>query len=463
MPVFSENIIIYMFFFLSYLMLIALMFKKPYSYSYSFFSSILFLGIVFKYLLHFFYEHHYIEPIGSFDLDKGDWIPVLTTSAVGAAGLITVRLLQLKISIPSLSDSNGLQCFSRFFDRRRYACWGVIFSVVIALSLFNYHFAIYQIGVIPRLILPFHFNAIIAFLITIAFPLIMTFLLWLSFQSKKTNVKMLGLVVFISLSTILSLSTLSRSFFLIMTIPLGLLLIYGRHSGFILSISTRMIAIVLVVAAFSSTVVGVTFLRADVYQLTISPVISSKSQSEHGNPQSKSNRLLVVDNWKGLVSTLAVGRWIGLEGIMAVSAHPDKNSDLFMSALKESPSKGADLTYQRILGASNQYAEQDTNKFLFMSVPGPIAFSYISGNYLIVFVFMMIAMLMMIMIEKLTEAVLANPLSVMFIALSMAYTYMNFYSPYLFLVKVIEVILLLLIGGLFFYILGWKKRVEQNG
>jgi len=96
-----------------------------------------------------------------------------------------------------------------------------------------------------------------------------------------------------------------------------------------------------------------------------------------------------------------------------------------------------------------------------MTLPGSVAFFYMSGNYVIVFSFMLIIMMGMMLVEKIAEITLGNPLSTMFIAISMAYSFMNFYSPYLFLIKLAEIILLLFACGLFFRMLNLKERVYK--
>jgi len=83
------------------------------------------------------------------------------------------------------------------------------------------------------------------------------------------------------------------------------------------------------------------------------------------------------------VAALAVDRWIGMEGVMAISAYPGKSAELFKTALTERSGLGEVPLYQRV--CQSIYQALDLTKFQFASLPGAAAFFYYSGSLLFVF------------------------------------------------------------------------------
>ncbi|MES2686088.1 MAG: hypothetical protein V4706_04650 [Pseudomonadota bacterium] len=83
------------------------------------------------------------------------------------------------------------------------------------------------------------------------------------------------------------------------------------------------------------------------------------------------------------VAALAVDRWIGMEGVMAISAYPGKSVELFETALTERAGLGEAPLYQRV--CQSIYQTLDLTKYQFASLPGASAFFYYSGSLLFVF------------------------------------------------------------------------------
>lgn len=108
------------------------------------------------------------------------------------------------------------------------------------------------------------------------------------------------------------------------------------------------------------------------------------------------------------ISALAVDRWIGMEGVMAVVAHPDKTADLFTSALLERSAADQISRYQAI--SNSGYGDADTSKYRFATVPGATAFFYFSGALWWVFVGMTLLTAVLFVAEHLTRRLTGNAL-----------------------------------------------------
>ena len=134
------------------------------------------------------------------------------------------------------------------------------------------------------------------------------------------------------------------------------------------------------------------------------------------------------------VARLAVDRWIGLEGAMVLSAYSEKSAQTFLDGLFEDPRAGNSSIYQRISGAN--YKKSD--KFTFLTVPGPAAVLYYSGSPTVVFLGMGVLLSLVLFSEWLALGATRSE----FVAAMAAVTAGNFVCqmnfPYLGLVYFIE-------------------------
>ncbi|WP_397411278.1 hypothetical protein, partial [Polaromonas sp.] len=108
------------------------------------------------------------------------------------------------------------------------------------------------------------------------------------------------------------------------------------------------------------------------------------------------------------VFALGVDRWIGMEGVMAISSYPEKSNDLFLTALTERSGVGKVTMYQKI--CQSIYQTADMNKYQFASLPGAAAFFYYTGSLWAVFLGMFFLTLMAIYSEYLVHYLTGNVL-----------------------------------------------------
>lgn len=106
------------------------------------------------------------------------------------------------------------------------------------------------------------------------------------------------------------------------------------------------------------------------------------------------------------ISALAVDRWIGMEGAMAASSYPGKDSALFMGALTENSKGNHTSLYQTI--SQSIYQASDTEKYRFASLPGAAAFLYFSGSLWFVLLGMFGLVFLLLAAEHLTHYLTRN-------------------------------------------------------
>jgi hypothetical protein len=115
------------------------------------------------------------------------------------------------------------------------------------------------------------------------------------------------------------------------------------------------------------------------------------------------------------VSKLFVDRWIGLEGVMAVSSYPGLSIGLLAEALR-SPKQGNASLYQVISNSGYEISE----RFSFGALPGIVSILFYSGSLVVVGIGAMLITLLMIGTEIAALRFTANPFFTSIVALGMA-------------------------------------------
>ena len=96
-----------------------------------------------------------------------------------------------------------------------------------------------------------------------------------------------------------------------------------------------------------------------------------------------------VEHLKTDTKFLFLDRWVGMEGILAVSSYPGIGWDLWNEAWKEQyANHGASLYDLKI--AKSGVAQLDLSNYHFISMPGILGFFYYPGSYLFLFAAMLL-------------------------------------------------------------------------
>lgn len=118
---------------------------------------------------------------------------------------------------------------------------------------------------------------------------------------------------------------------------------------------------------FVSSVLFVNYLRSTIY-LDNSDTTTSESLSQT----------------RAMTTPLFIDRWVGMEGVMAVSSYPSLSWNLFKTALKEQYNENDTSFYDNNL-INSAYENTDKSKHHFISLPGIVAFFYYPGSLLFLF------------------------------------------------------------------------------
>ena len=403
--------------------MIYLIFIGPFSYAYGFWATLIFLGFWPKLVAHLLFGLEFVEPVGAFDRTANQWNTALLATAAAAIGVILIRLSQLMIlrrqRYPMAYDSYA-GTFPEFYRKYCRWIWLATLVAIFSLSVWNFSAAFYQIGVNPRLILPARMNIGMSWLLNWGFAMWIACLVHWELRLRPSAGPGLLLAI-VAEALIASVSTLSRSAYLLHALP-GLLAWRLSHCHRKALRSSIILALIFV-TGLGASLATVQFARSQSY---FTPGVSASPTLTTPEPQASQQPPGMFTQ----IAFLFLHRWVGLEGMLAVTAYPGKGPALLQEALLENPKLGVNTIFQQI--AKSSYSElQD---FTFLTLAGTAAFLFYSGSKFLVAAGMAFLTLVLLATETAIRKTTGNLYLAAVAAAAMAYTTVQLNFPYLTLI-----------------------------
>lgn len=309
-----------------------------------------------------FMDGKFYERVGAFDFSGASYDHALFVSTCGALALLMASVIREKwiFKYPLHKENIGLNGLFMFYKRHRKIVLIGFVALFITISFTNVYFGIYQKGMKSLITLPFGLKGIYSWLLLFGATSISAILLNFDLNLKKSSY----LVVLLSLleSFFSSMSMLSRGMVInVSSLALGA---YETLKNNILASKFRLMlfSTFMFFILFSCSIVAVTHLRAHNF---------SNGNYGHANFNLK--------NVPGTTKILVLDRWVGLEGVMAVSSSEKLGWDLWEKAWNEKYfDYGTSLYDLDIIKSS--YSEIDSSILHFVSMPGILAFFYYPGS-----------------------------------------------------------------------------------
>lgn len=397
--------IMYTMFSVVFLALLLSGFSWQLSYGYLFLVVFLWLGFWLKLTLHQLFVYPFVEPVGQFDYSAGAWDQVLLVAIVGAFGVLVARIIYGFLCCKSTMVNSNHSVAPEWYEPSRIFLWGGFLVLLVGLAASNIIFGIQQSGLVPRTILMWPLNAVVYWALGNGLAMCLATMLWWEVVLRK-NVSLIAYAILVeaSFSTV---SLLSRGLFVFHAIPSMFGLYINRAS---IPQITRKKVFVYVIVFTGSMLVSLSMVNTlrGYYYSNVPPVFLEFSSGNFLTNSAKTFRKF----------SFVVDRWVGVEGVMAISAYPDKGVKLFGEAIVETSEIGKSTHYQEVCLA--HYRLMDMNKFQFASLPGAIAFFFYSKSLLVVMCGMTAFTLLLLFSEKLVSILTSNPLLSSFWGCAMA-------------------------------------------
>lgn len=419
------------------------------------FSILMFLGFPFKFSMHEIFHPTYIEPVGLFNYSNIAFANVIKVALWGGAGILFAQIISYLFFIKNkqLPPLDITQKSSS----TNYKAMLTIASLTLAMGVVNLKYNIILFGITPSIILPFKGNTIYFLLLTRFLPLILFFYGLVCFSYFELTI---GALIFLLSSVGVTSRMIIVIYFMVITIPLIQSL---NRIGFYDFLKKFGFIIVLFALTSSLTVQLSSRLRYIFTQEITHEALASSKMADSNVVASKTNSIKPPPNEapvaikpKSLISTLgkifhtgsihdyanyqslATERWVGMEGLMAVEAHPSKGFPLLMEALKEPGFKNDGKSFYNSIAdlkLMEKIKSIETPTNISTSVPGPIAFFYYTGSSFFVFLSMLLFCIVIFLIEDFFNSIFLTKRFVsIFISVFMTFDFYQFgISPIAFL------------------------------
>ncbi|WP_144425228.1 hypothetical protein [Pseudomonas fluorescens] len=411
--IYPGSVVIYSFYSFAYLVLLISGTFWKITYGYVFLAIMVWLGFWLKTVVHLLFNYPFIEPTGLFKGTSEEWDSVLFIASIGATGIIIARIF-FSVCFSSRSTLTVEEPAPPpwWYKYYKTSLWFVLAVSMIAFSVTNIYFSFQQIGLVPKTII-WPLNAIFSWLISTGFAMTGATLLWWEFLSKKANSNVIYIILLEA--AISSISLLSRGLFIFHITPLYFSVFLNRKLIPPLGLKWTATLLSFTTIVFLSCYPLINSIRDSEYSgvaMTMPWQMEKKSLIDGKEYTTDAGTYLTETgiNLKKSIMKLAafsVDRWIGLEGLMASSAYPEKSPSLLFKLATEKAEIGKASIFQDI--ALSHYRFMDMRKFSFASLPGPISFFYLSNSLWILVGGMIFVTLFVITSEILIYKILKNP------------------------------------------------------
>ncbi len=260
------------------------------------------------------------------------------------------------------SQENTTSSLFIFYTNHRKKILFAYIILFLFIGFTNFYFGIYQRGELAKTILPFGLNGVYKWLLLFGISSFSVLILKYEFDLKKKTVYLVPLLTLIE-AFITNVSLLSRGMVL-NTSAMG----YGMLSH----LKNRKIRI------------NIKFLSILIISFIILFLLSVKviNNLRYNRQQNVNNSAVHQIISKDIITTpmsLIVKRWVGMEGMLAVSNNEVKGWSLFQRAMSEKAGEYTTSFYDENI-ISSPYKNSDMSNHHYMSLSGFIAFFYYSNS-----------------------------------------------------------------------------------
>ncbi|MDD2051959.1 hypothetical protein NPS46_05255 [Pseudomonas putida] len=328
---------------------------------------------------------------GHFDFSPAAFDQAVLVAVCGLSGLLLASYLRGKyiFNYPKECIVDTLPGLFNFYVSHRKFILFIFLAFVLVVGVANIYLGVYQRGEITRTVLPFGLNRIVAWLLLFGLASFVAVFLNFEFRLKRNSYFLVVLYSFLE-GAISSISLLSRG----MVLNTGSML-YGviyqlRIGGMKVRAAVAVFVLVVFAALFFGSAVGVTYARTYSYTVNlekVDAVAQPRAEKIVSSPGEGPKDVKVEHTTPTMaqhVVALFLDRWVGMDGVMAVSSYPGLGWELWTKAWAEAYNENVLSFYDSNIINSAYNNEQSAN-FHFVSLSGIVAFFFYPGSYCFLF------------------------------------------------------------------------------
>jgi hypothetical protein len=359
----------------------------------------------------------WVEPIGRFSFSASAWDDVALISSVGALGVLCAGQFWRR----RIDDWPVRNDIAWYTPGMRIGGWALVLGATALVVVLNETFHIFHGGLRPALHMPWPMHGLLGWAVSVGIILGAMVLIHLDILAKRSLY--FSIILFVAVSSALSITTFSRGTLVLQSLPLLTTVILFRKLIPWLTRWNLLGIVAIFVCGLLLTVFASEQRRANnvyakvqngeiINDLKIGIVNSEQRRANNVYAKVQNGEIINdlkigIVNFAVLIRRLSVDRWVGLEGVMAVSSYPGKSNDLLIRATKERREMDNVDLYTGDVSLSGF---QDTSKYQFATLPGMFAFLYYSGSFLVVFFGTAVLTSIVIAVEHGIRRVTQNPI-----------------------------------------------------
>ena len=401
---YNGNKLIYVSFSIVSNFLIFFAFRKNSLFFETFFSLLLWLGFWFKFTCTIaLTDGLFREGVGLFNYTDQSFNKTLIVSQVGIIAFILSGYFReyFFFSYPKKIIFNFPK--NNFLKKNRIKIWTIFILFIMLIGFFNFHYKIYQKGLLPVYDINFLLSGIFKWLLLFGMSTISAIIIFYEASTFKKFFFSSSLLMFFE-TFLTSLTMLSRGMVFNACALLYGIYKFSKKIKHINKINYYIKSIIVIFVLFYVSVSSVNYIRANFFYVGKSAEFTlEKFKKEKEMPSSEKieRKYATLSQHNSEILYLLINRWVGIDGIMAVISKNEILSPIFLiNSFKERADPKKPTFYELTFNLENF----DSSYEIYSNVkgntlPGIIAFLFYGGSYYLLFILIFFISLIASLIE----------------------------------------------------------------
>ena len=307
---------------------------------------------------------------------------VLTISFCGLVGFLLASKIREKFFVyPTSNRRQDTTAIFFFYQRYRWWVLSLFITLLMGVAVSNVILGAYQRGMIPAVALPGWVVGIYAWLLLFGLSSVVAVIVHCEIQLMR-SISWVSITLTLTESFLSSVAMLSRG----MVVNFAAIVLGSWATSLKRNLNITLKRTLVIGALFCSVFVASVFvvnhLRAIVY--------SDPSANVAHVVRAFSTQSVDWAQVRDLTAPLFIDRWVGIDGVAAIASASGLGWDLWANAWKERRDASKLTEYDAKFINSPYSNNSQTLTRHFVSLPGLIAFSYLTGSLLFVLFFSLI-------------------------------------------------------------------------
>ncbi len=336
----------------------------------------LWLGFWMKYTyVLLFCKYRFIEATGNFDYSGPASDRALLVCTIGAAGLIIASYIREKIWCHEKNAKNaGENYLSIFYRKNRGAVLGTFVSFVVIIAATNVWLGVYQRGLAAETVLPFGLNGVYTWLLLFGLASISAIVIECELRYRKDIYVVAVISLFETFCS--SISILSRAMIINASALFFGAAEIDRNRDCRMTSKFKIVVFAVFIFLFIGSVFSVNMIRERKFNYDSNAIHETSVDSKISYVTRRTYNLFV-------------NRWVGIEGVLAISSYGKLGQELWKEVWKEKYSDYGTSIYDLNI-AKTGYDTMNSKKHHFITVPGVLGFFYYQGSSAVLFISMVL-------------------------------------------------------------------------